>query len=74
MPRKPEDSVFYGRYCLTTEAYGSLKKELRRLYNGATAILDQGIADKVLRDYLQEVHRLTLRDLEDLRNEVKQFK
>ena len=35
MPRKPEGSVFYGRYCLTTEAYCSLKKDLRRLHNGA---------------------------------------
>lgn len=74
MPRKPEDSVFYGRYCLTTEAYCSLKKDLRRLQNGATAILEQGVADKALRDYLQEVQRLTLRGLEDIRKKLKQLK
>ncbi len=74
MARKPEDSVFYLRYCLPTEAYRNLKKDLRRLHKGATSILEQGIADKALRDYLQEVQRLTLRGLEDLRNEAKQFK
>lgn len=74
MPRKPEDSVFYGRYCLTSGAYQTIKKDLRRLHKGASVLLEQGIADKSLRDYLQAVQHLTLRDLEDLRNEAKQFK
>lgn len=74
MPRKLEDSVFYNRYCLTTEAYQAIKKDLRRMHKGATILLEQGIADKALRDYLQAVQKLTLRDLEDLRNEAKQFK
>jgi len=74
MARKIEDSVFYLHYCLPTGTYRSLKKDLRRLHKGAATILEQGIADKALRDYLQEVQRLTLRGLEDLRNEAKQFK
>lgn len=74
MPRKPEDSIFYGRYTFSTEVYRSLKKDMRRLMKGATAILEQGVADKQMRDFLQEVQRLTTRDLQDLRNEAKQFK
>lgn len=74
MPRKREDSIFLNRYTLSTTVFRSIKKDLRKLHKEATALLQQGIIDKKTESFVKEVQKLTLRNLEDLRSDSKQFK